>query len=344
VLEVADDGMREVARWSLADHDDRWERVPKGLRPVHDVFVRDGRAYVALWDAGTWILDVSDPTTPAALGQAVARPFDELAATPAEKETRAAVEPPGNHHYAAVNEDGTLMAVSKESWAVDREAGTTGGPSGVELWDVADPAAPTLRSTIDPPPTADASFGGTWTTAHNLDLRGERLYTSWYQGGVKRHDVSDPANPRELTWWRDPERAKFWTAQLAVPGATEGYFVASSMGLDDVPAALYAFPDHAGTQADPPPLGDGNATGPEIVTPTSGTGSDSGSGSGTGGTGDTTPTSTPTSTPAPTSAAEGPGFGLLGGATAVGAGLAWRWWRVRTDEDASPPPADREEP
>jgi hypothetical protein len=318
VLGVADDGIRRVARWALEDHDPAWSTVGKRVRSVHDVTVHDDRAYVSLWDAGTWILDVSDPTDPVALGRAGGREWTELADLGDEERRRASLEPPGNHHSAAVSEDGRLLAVSRESWASGggEDRAPTGGPSGVELWNVADPAAPARLSVIDPPSTDDPTLGGTWTTSHNLDLRGDRLYTSWYQGGVKRHDVADPTDPRELAWWRDPDEARFWTAQLAVPGAAEGFFVASSMGVGDVPARLYTFPDHAGVQVDAPPLG-GNESGsgePELLTPTG------------------TATPTPTPTPTPASSGEGPGFGLAGAAAAVGTGLAWRLWRTRTDD------------
>ncbi|MFC7197361.1 hypothetical protein ACFQL4_26485 [Halosimplex aquaticum] len=69
VVDVDRDEPAEVARWSLFDHDPVWESVPVALRTLHDVFVRDGRAYLAHWDAGTWILDVSDPTAPAYVGE-----------------------------------------------------------------------------------------------------------------------------------------------------------------------------------------------------------------------------------------------------------------------------------
>lgn len=35
-----------------------------GVNPNHDVYVQDGLAYNAFWDAGVVVLDVSDPTSP----------------------------------------------------------------------------------------------------------------------------------------------------------------------------------------------------------------------------------------------------------------------------------------
>ena len=275
----------EVGRWSVADVTDAWAAVPSGLRSVHDVYVADDTAFVALWDAGTWILDVSDPATPTVEGRVDVPDPDPLAALPESAVRRRATLPPGNHHYVATDESGTLLGVGRESWGLRVEDDATatatpatdvaandstptagspaavtaapgaefvGGPSGIDLWDVSDPAAPVPRSTIPAPATPDPTYGGVWTTAHNFELSGDVLYAAWYRGGVTRHDVSDPSAPERLSWWRDPESTSFWTARLAAPGDRAGFFVASSMGVGDVPAGLYTFPDHAGQQADPP--------------------------------------------------------------------------------------------
>jgi hypothetical protein len=328
VLSVADDDPTELGRWALADEDARWSVVPGSLRAVHDVWVHGDRAFVALWDAGTWVVDVSDPGAMAALGRVGGRERDELGAP--EDARAEAARLPGNHHYAATDETGELLAVGKEAWAGPDGAG---GPGGIDLWDVADPAEPVRLAGIDPPATADATIGGVWATAHNFGLVEDRLYSAWYQGGVKRHDVSDPTAPEELTWWRDPEAARFWTARPAVTGP-DGFFIAASMGLRDVPARLYTFPDHAGTQADPPPLGAATpADGPSVLTPTASPGSDDATGTAGRPTGTATPSATGVSLPGPS---------VVGSVGAVGAGLAglagW-WWlrdRLAADGDGEP--------
>ncbi|GGJ05308.1 hypothetical protein GCM10008995_13930 [Halobellus salinus] len=273
----------EVGRWSVTDVADAWAAVPSGLRSVHDVYVAGDTAFVALWDAGTWLLDVSDPADPTVRGRVDVPDPEPLADLSESAVRRRATLPPGNHHYVATDESGTLLGVGRESWGrrVDQNATATpaadvtatdsgpapgtaaplsagadakfvGGPSGIDLWDVSDPAEPVPRATVPAPASPDPTYGGVWTTAHNFELSGEVLYSSWYRGGVKRHDVSEPSTPKELSWWRDPETASFWTARLAAPGERDGFFVASSWGVDDVAAGLYTFPDHAGEQADPP--------------------------------------------------------------------------------------------
>ncbi|MFC7136275.1 LVIVD repeat-containing protein [Halobaculum litoreum] len=162
------DAGREVARWSIADRDDDWTDVRSGLRTVHDVTVRDGTAALAYWDAGTYLLDVSDPTAPVFLGSV--DPGDPAAL--ADAHPREGVIPPGNHHYSLLAPGGDLLAVGRETWAVEYDGAVLGGPSGVDLYDVSDPTAPVRRATVAPPATSDPTFGGLWTTAHNLDLRG----------------------------------------------------------------------------------------------------------------------------------------------------------------------------
>ncbi|MFC7140454.1 LVIVD repeat-containing protein [Halosimplex aquaticum] len=250
VVDVDRDEPAEVARWSLFDHDPVWESVPVALRTLHDVFVRDGRAYLAHWDAGTWILDVSDPTAPAYVGEVSQLSPADLAELDGLAVSREQKEPPGNDHYAAVDPSGSLLAVGRETWNSNfGKEGTTpgpddpGGPSGIDLYDLSDPASPAHLATVDPPPTADPNVNGVWTTAHNFEIAAGHLYSSWYRGGVAVHDLSDPANPERVRYFRRSSETSFWTAQLAAPGDA---VVATSYGdpsLTDAESRLYTFPD-----------------------------------------------------------------------------------------------------
>ncbi|WP_225333203.1 LVIVD repeat-containing protein [Halomicrobium urmianum] len=236
-LVVVDVGDGEVGRWSLFDRDDAWREVAAPLRVLHDVTVRGDLAYLAHWDAGTRILDVSDPETPEFVSRVRGRDPETLADLDFDEATR----PPGNDHRAAVGPEGDLLGINAEAWAVEADADR--GPGGIEFYDVSDPSEPVRLSRIDPPPTPDPTRDGVWTTAHNFQITGGRCYTSWYQGGVKVHDVSDPLAPRELYHWRDAGQARFWTAQRLSDGDA---FVASSMGVpgeDGAPGGLFAFPD-----------------------------------------------------------------------------------------------------
>mgnify|MGYP000088422834 CR=1 FL=1 len=365
IVDVAADQPSLVAAWSVTDYDDTYQSVQRSLRNLHDIRVERDRAYLAYWDAGAWILDVSDPTTPTHLGHAADYTAEELAGLEPEEVGEHFYEPPGNAHYAQPSDDGTLLAVGAESWNVegpsiegDEPASEdTGGPGGIALYDITDPANPRELAAIDPPlppegETAKRS-GGYYTTAHNFDIVGDVLYSSWYRAGVKVHDISDPANPVELAHWADGAETSFWTARCAVPGE---YFVGVSHGnFDDQsrPGGLYVFPDPAEATATitpnvtPTPTATPTAAGPSAETPTEPAtdgptdgGTDSGNG-GAGGDPSASPTGTPQTdgdtatapaTPDPTTTGgAGPGLGVLGALAGLGAG-AWRLGRRSGDD------------
>ena len=229
----------EVGSWSLLDADDRWADVHPALRSLHDVWVQGERAYLAYWDAGTWILDVNDPADISLVARVRGRDRAELAAVDDPRTER--TEPPGNDHFVTVDEAAELLAVGGESW--DSGGDGSGGPSGIELFDISDPTSPELLATIDPPPSSNPARGGVLTTAHNFELTGGRCYSAWYNGGVRVHDVRDPGDPREIFRWRDASTTSFWTAQRGA-----GCFLASNttaLGGDGVTPGVYTFPDPA---------------------------------------------------------------------------------------------------
>jgi hypothetical protein len=311
VIDTTGDTPTEVARWHLTDHDEAWVDVPAPFRTLHDLWVRDGLAALAHWDAGTYLLDVSDPTEPTHRGTIPALSPEELADAGGAQYTSR----PGNHHYVTTDESNEILGIGGESWGYERDGEIRGGPSGIDLYDVSDPTSPEKLSTIEPPAATDTTYRGTWTTAHNFELRDGTLYSAWYHGGVKRHDVSDPASPEQLSWWVEPTEARFWTAQAGVPGE---FFVAPTMGTETADAGLWVFPETDGTGGTPAAL---TAT----PTPTPSPGGSSGTGdegTETGGeTGETgtpddgtaeaaetrtaTPTATPGRTASPTPAGGG---------------------------------------
>jgi len=370
VVDVAADQPSVVAAWSVTDYDDTYQSVQRSLRNLHDIVVERDRAYLAYWDAGAWILDVSDPTTPTYLGHAADYTAAELAALESGEIGEQFYEPPGNAHYAQPNDDGTLLAVGAESWNVEGSSIETnepddedeGGPGGIALYDITDPANPRELATIDPPLPPEGETArrsdGYFTTAHNFDIVGDILYSSWYRAGVKVHDISDPAAPVELAHWSNGSETSFWTARCAVPGE---YFVGVSHGnFDDVarPGGLYVFPDPAEATATVTPnvTPTPTAAGPSTETPTEsvtdgrtgGTDSDNADDAGSepseSSTG-TSPTNSPPTdgdtatapaTPAPdptTTSGAGPGLGVLAALAGLGVG-AWRFGR-RTGGDGN---------
>lgn len=310
VVTVDAESGEELGRWSIADVEPAWTDVSFPLWPVHDVWVHGGIAYLAHWDAGTWMVDVSDPANPELAGRVRGRTPSAFADLSKEAVGREADQPPGNDHISQASEDGTLVVVGVEAW--DAETGDdTGHPGGIHLYDVSTPGDPEELSSIPAPPTPDATKNGVWTTSHNFELVGDRLYTSWYRGGIRVYDVSEPSRPDLLAAWRDSATTSFWTAQQA-----DDFVVASSRkdpsgetpSKREEGAALYTFPEPPGTTPTPT----------RTATPT-GTGDADGVGDGQRG--DTSTGEDPT-------ASDAPGFGPVAALAGVGLG-AWRYWRRR---------------
>ena len=228
-----------VGRWSVVDADDRWADVDPNLRQLHDVTVVDGVAYCSYLEAGTWLVDVSDPADPTAVTGLRGRDPEALADVDSRAELREATfSLPGNDHSATPRGPGDpVLALNEEAWATDPEASAS-AVGGVELWDH---AAGERLARIEAPPTDDPTLDGTWTTAHNFEFAGDRLYTSWYRGGVRVHDVSEPTAPRELGGWRD-ETTEFWTARSAGDHVVASGWRDLSADDPEAAAAVYTFP------------------------------------------------------------------------------------------------------
>lgn len=297
----------ELGRWSIVSQDETWQDVPFVHWPLHDVSLHDGVAYLAQWDAGTWLVDVSDPANPTLRSKIRGADAEEFVDMTQDASSEAGRQPPGNDHFVAPNDDGSIVGISVEAWDVDPPEEDV-RPGSVHLYDVSDLDSPSKLSEIEAPESEDEGFDGVWTTSHNFEFRGDLLFTSWYRGGVKVHDVSDPAAPKLLAHFRDSATTSFWTAQAA----TEEFFVASSRkdssktdsAVEDGPgAAVYTFPVPDGPAPTRTPTASPTPTATPSATPT--------------------PTESPTDSPTPTDT-DGPGFGLLAGALGVGAGVAWR--------------------
>ena len=187
----------QIAEWRVEDvHPELDSRT----NFVHDVYTQDGYSYLAYWDAGTRVLDVSDPSNPVEVSAFGVAPG-------ADKGTSGNVNdrlygPPGNAHYVQPSPDGDHVYVGAETYI--RESG------GIKVFDVTDFDAPEQVARIDPP-DVDEGIGIFGKTSHNFDVTANRLYTSWYEGGATVFDITDPSNP-EQTYRYDPEGSSFWTA------------------------------------------------------------------------------------------------------------------------------------
>ena len=124
---------------------------------IHDVYVRDNYAYACGISSSTmYIIDVSDKTNP----------YTETSWTY-----------PGAAHAAWLNEDGNYLITADE---------TQGG--NIKIWDIQNFENINMVSEWMPE-------GGEEKSAHNVFVREDFLYISYYVFGLQILDISDPTNP-----------------------------------------------------------------------------------------------------------------------------------------------------
>ncbi len=151
----------------------------------------DGRtAYVAYWDVGAIVLDISNPNDIRMLGRTVYPPGSE-----------------GDTHSSVPNENSSLLVTTDEDFSpTDRKA--AGEPKLVgdtwgfaRIWSLADPAHPARLSDFATPHSLTNKTDGFYSV-HNPEVHGNTLYLSWYSDGLRIVDISDPSAPRETGFFR----------------------------------------------------------------------------------------------------------------------------------------------
>lgn len=251
--DVSGDEATERFRWSVVDQNGDWEGVTRSLYQVHDVVVRGDHAYVSYWDAGTWVLDVSDPNSPSPVVQIGGVDPGQYADLARESLFDELAQLPGNSHVAALSGDGSLLAIGREAGDRDATDDRYGGPGGVELYDVTDVANPEYRSALRAPVVEDSDGNPSVATAHNCSFRGDVLFTSWYSSGVRAYDLSDPTAPKDLGGWAAPDEASFWAAAPLDEGFVGASYVDPSASdeanRNSENAKLYTFPEPDESQA-----------------------------------------------------------------------------------------------
>lgn len=218
-----------VGSWRLQDHHP--EMALSGLNPAHDVFVQDGLAYVAWWDAGTVVLDVSDPTDPVEVAHFGATEDAGDAPDSTAEFYRRYLGLPGNAHYARPTPSGDYTLVGAESYpGTFEDVVVPPGHGGIKIFDTSDLSAlsgdPTAPDPVGYIPAPDEPKGAPLRTSHNFEATDSKVHTSWYQGGVRLWDIEDAANPEELAAWVSPDGQAYWGAKQLVDDGSQ-YTLAS---------------------------------------------------------------------------------------------------------------------
>ncbi|MCL7416898.1 MAG: beta-propeller domain-containing protein [Halalkalicoccus sp.] len=209
VVDVSDPANpAELSRWVLEDVHPELNSVTNF---VHDVYAQGDYAYLAYWDAGCRVLDVSDPTDPTEVSWFGQTSGADRGDDGTHRDQVYAF--PGNAHYVQPSPDGDHVYVGAETYAVQS--------GGITVFDVTDFDDPRRVATIE---AEDRNPGIFPDTSHNFDVTANRLYTSWYDAGTRVYDVTDSANPKQ-TYEYDPDGSSFWTAVRA-----RGFTVVSDIG------------------------------------------------------------------------------------------------------------------
>ena len=133
---------------------------------IHDIYVKDDIAYLNGSFQGMFIVDFSNMVSPQIL--------THLSTYPDQ----------GYNHSGWLSEDGNYYFMADETHGYD-----------IKVIDVSDP------TDIEVVGTFNAESPEANSIAHNLIVRGDFLYTSYYYDGLQIFDISDPLNPRRAVYY-----------------------------------------------------------------------------------------------------------------------------------------------
>ncbi|MCC7372175.1 MAG: hypothetical protein IT306_27420 [Chloroflexi bacterium] len=182
---------REVGRWWMpgmhAAGGEQLNLPPGRSSKLHHAIVRGNRAYCGWWDQGLVILDISDVTRPTLVSH-----LDFGA------------DVSGATHTACPLPGRDILVVTDECVHNDCQ----GVPKQVRVVDIADDRAPKVLSLFSVPDEADFCSRGGRFGPHNIhEMRPGTLsdpntiYLTYFNGGLRVHDVTDPAAPREIAYF-----------------------------------------------------------------------------------------------------------------------------------------------
>jgi len=279
--DVPDDEYGTGGSWMLAN-----ARDDLAGTAIHDIYVTEEEggelAWLAYWDPGVVVADVTDKRNPVAVAHfgAADDAFDP--------DSTSYVNGGGesNAHYVQPTPDGDYLLAGAETFGGTghEEVGATGDFGGIRAFDIRDVAPldgggtavyPEADGVADLPPRKKEPLEGrdilqrppdrrnpenfvdyvayidspdqpddVLLTSHNFDVIETKVFTSWYQGGVRAFDLAplyrgdgyedhpqaaaDIEAPEEIAAF-DPDGMAFWTAvNLRSAQDGETYFTIGS--------------------------------------------------------------------------------------------------------------------
>ena len=165
---------------------------------AHEPVVEGDRAYVAYWDGGVAIVDISDLARPRLISRT--RTFPDLS--------------DGNTHTCLPLPERNLLVVTEENTA--NFGGE--GPKGILIFDIADEERPQVVGACpEPTPSDDEPYETYYERGerfgphcihenHVNQLRSvDKVYATYCNAGLRVYDISDATAPREVASFVPPE-------------------------------------------------------------------------------------------------------------------------------------------
>lgn len=132
----------------------------------HDIFVRNDTAWINVGGSGLLIYDVSNVSSPQLIGSLTSYPHQ------------------GYNHSGWLNDDGSVYALADEDHGLKVKVLNVSNLGNIQLHD-------TIGTEVHP-----------LSIPHNLIIKGDYLFVSYYYDGFYIWDISDPNNP-VITGWYD---------------------------------------------------------------------------------------------------------------------------------------------
>jgi hypothetical protein len=149
--------------------------------------------YVPYFDAGTIILDVSDPSNPMFLGSTLSE-FEP-------DEARRA-------HSIWLADGGNVMIETSEPLQPQAHPALEYAWGHIRIYDISDPTQPMRLSSFEVPSTRqDPPPGPGFWGVHDPKVRGSTMYVAWYAEGVVVADIGDPSQPQQVDQFVPPATA-----------------------------------------------------------------------------------------------------------------------------------------
>ena len=165
---------------------------------VHEPVVEGDRAYVAYWDGGFAIIDISDKINPQLITHV--RTFPELS--------------DGNTHTCVPLLERNLLVVCEENTA--NFGGE--GPKKIWIYDISDEEKPEVVSQLPTPEPSSEEPYATYLERgerfgphcvhqnHANQLRTiDKVYATYCNAGLRIFDIGDASNPREMAFFVPPD-------------------------------------------------------------------------------------------------------------------------------------------